>query len=321
MSAHISIAPMMGYTDRHYRYLLRLIAPDVRLYTEMITTYAMMYGDAARFLSFHPAEKYLALQLGGSEAQALATCAKMGEDSGYDEINLNVGCPSSCVSSGRFGACLMLEPEHVADCVSAMQANLAIPVTVKCRIGVDEKDDYAALHHFVSLISQAGCHTVIMHARKAWLSGLSPKENREVPPLRYDIVRQIKKDFPSLNIIMNGGIKTLVEIDMHLEHVDGVMLGRAACSSPYLLAEIQARYFPEIKILSRIEVVQAYIPYMQAQLKNKVRLNTMTRHLLDLFAYQPGAAHWRRYLSEHCYQANAGVEVIEDALQAGKLLG
>ncbi len=191
----ISVAPMMGYTDKHYRYLLRLIAPDIHLYTEMITTHAILHGDVSRLLDFHPAEKYLALQLGGSDAKALSTCAKIGEEWGYNEINLNVGCPSSKVSRGRFGACLMLEPEHVADCVGEMQANVKVPVTVKCRIGVDDQSD-EALHYFVALLVKAGCHQVIIHARKAWLSGLSPKENRDVPPLRYEIVHKIKKDFP-----------------------------------------------------------------------------------------------------------------------------
>jgi tRNA-dihydrouridine synthase A len=311
----ISVAPMMDYTDTHFRYLLRLIAPDIQLYTEMITAQAILHGDKTRLLAFHPAEKYVALQLGGSDPASLAQCARIGEAFGYDEINLNVGCPSSRVSSGRFGACLMLEPQRVADCVAAMQAAVHIPVTVKCRIGVDEQDSDAALHHFITLIAKAGCSKIIIHARKAWLKGLSPKENREIPPLHYPSVHQIKKDFSHLKIIINGGMTHLREIEAQLPHVDGVMIGRAVCSNPYLLAEIEAAYFPSRSLLSRVEVIQQFIPYVQEQLKKKVRLNSMTRHLLGLFMHQRGASAWRRYLSQHTYQSGAGVEVIDQALQ------
>ncbi|HEX4045518.1 MAG TPA: tRNA dihydrouridine(20/20a) synthase DusA [Gammaproteobacteria bacterium] len=309
----IAIAPMMDYTDKHDRYFLRLISPNVRLYTEMITMQALIHGDATRFLAFDPSEHPVALQLGGSDPALLAQCAKMGEAAGYDEINLNVGCPSPRVKSGRFGACLMLEPNLVADCVVSMQAQVKIPVTVKCRIGVDEQDSYERLHAFIQRLAVAGCRTVIIHARKAWLSGLSPKENREIPPLNYGCVWQIKRDFPSLTIIVNGGIKTIADIDAQLPHVDGVMIGRAAYANPYWLAEIQARYFQENNI-SRLEVIQRYIPYIQAQLQKGVKLTAMTRHILGLYQGQRGAALWRRHLSEEAGRGT-GTDVILQALE------
>ena len=314
MTHLISVAPMMDYTDQHDRYFLRLIAPDVRLYTEMITAHALIHGDHHRLLAFHSAEHPIALQLGGSDPAMLSNCASMGEAYGYDEINLNVGCPSPRVKSGQFGACLMLEPALVADCVSAMQARIKIPVTVKCRIGVDEHDSYENLHAFISDIAKVGCNIFIIHARKAWLSGLSPKQNREIPPLRYDVVRQVKKDFPSLTIILNGGIKTMTDIHHELPHVDGIMIGRAAYSNPYLLADIQSHYFPHRHVLNRHEVIEAMLPYISQQLKNKVKLNAITRHILGLFQGQRGAAAWRRYLSQHAHQANADIDVIEKAL-------
>src|SRR5579862_1638457 len=246
----ISVAPMMDYTDRHDRYFLRLIAPDVLLYTEMITAQALIHGDRNKLLAFDRAEHPVALQLGGSDPAMLAQCAQMGADVGYDEINLNVGCPSPRVSSGRFGACLMREPELVADCVAAMQAKVKIPVTVKCRIGVDEQDSYEALLQFVKQIAATGCHTFIIHARKALLSGLSPKQNREIPPLRYELVKQLKQDCPMLTIILNGGIKTIADIEAHLPAVDGMMIGRAAYSNPYMLAEIQSKLLNNKNLLS-----------------------------------------------------------------------
>jgi len=311
---HISIAPMLDCTDRHDRYFLRLIAPDIKLYTEMITTQAIMHGDAKRFLAFHPAEKYIALQLGGSNPQALAHCAALAETMGYDEINLNVGCPSARVKSGQFGACLMLKPQLVADCMAAMQAKVSVPVTLKCRIGVDEEDSYESLFNFIKRIAETGCQTFIIHARKAWLNGLSPKQNRTIPPLRYDIVKQIKKDFPALTIILNGGITTLKDITTHLPDVDGVMIGRAAYANPYLLAEIEAHYFPERKILSRLDVIEKLIPYIRDETHNQVRLSSITRHILGLFQGQRGAANWRRYLSEHAHKPGANVEVVKQAL-------
>ena len=306
---------MMDWTDRHDRYFLRLIAPDVLLYTEMITTFALIHGDRNKLLAFDAAEHPVALQLGGSDPAMLATCAKMGEDAGYDEINLNVGCPSPRVSSGRFGACLMREPNVVADCIAAMQAQVQVPVTVKCRIGVDDQDSYAALHTFITLIAAAGCNRFIVHARKAWLSGLSPKENREIPPLCYDVVHRLKKDFPHLTIIVNGGLKTIADIDAQLPHVDGAMIGRAAYTNPYLLADIQSNYFNNKEILSQLDVVQKFLPYISNQLKNGVKLNNITRHLLGLFQGKPGAAHWRRYISQHAHLEGAGIEVLKNALE------
>jgi len=310
----ISVAPMMDCTDRHDRYFLRLIAPDVLLYTEMITAQALTYGDRDKLLAYDALEHPVALQLGGSDPTMLSACAKMGEDRGYDEINLNVGCPSPRVSLGRFGACLMLEPDLVAECVSAMNQSVSIPVTVKCRIGVDEQDSYPLLHAFIAKIASAGCKTFIIHARKAWLSGLSPKQNREVPPLCYDVVYQIKKDFPSLTIILNGGVKTIADINAHLALVDGVMIGRAAYSNPYLLADIQANYFNNNDILSRPEVVNQFLPYVSNQIKNGVKLTNITRHILGLFQGQWGGAAWRRYLSQHAYLKTSGIEIIEQAL-------
>jgi tRNA-dihydrouridine synthase A len=306
---------MMNCTDRHDRYFLRLIAKDVQLYTEMITALAIIHGDPNYLLAFDPDEKYVALQLGGSDPAQLTYAAKVGEDFGYNEINLNVGCPSSRVSAGRFGACLMLEPELVADCVAAMQAKVTIPITVKCRIGVDEKDNQESLYHFIQLISQAGCKTVIVHARKAWLSGLSPKQNRDIPPLRYEVVHQLKKDFPALTIIVNGGIKNISDIDAQLLHVDGIMIGRAAYSNPYFLADIQARYFSKHNVLSRFDVIKKLIPYIQKQQGKGVRLHSVTRHILGLFQGKQGASVWRRYLSEHAHKAYADVSVIEKALK------
>lgn len=316
MSHLISVAPMMDCTDRHNRYFLRIIAPDVLLYTEMMTAQALIYGAYKRLLEFHPAEHPVALQLGGSDSKMLAKCAKIGEEFGYDEINLNVGCPSDRVQSGRFGACLMREPQLVAEGIAAMQTQVNIPVSVKCRIGIDEEDSYEALHGFIKLIARSGCNIFIIHARKAWLSGLSPKENREIPPLRYAIVHQIKKDFPALTIIINGGIKTISDIDEQLPHVDGIMIGRAAYSNPYLLAEIQAKYFPGKIRLTRHEIIQRLIPYVREQLTNRVKLTSMTRHILGLFQGQRGAASWRRCISQHAHAAGAGVEVIEKALES-----
>lgn len=311
----ISVAPMMDWTDRHDRYFLRLIAPDVLLYTEMVTAHAIRHGDVDYLLKFHSLEHPVALQLGGSDPIMLAEAAKLGADYGYDEINLNVGCPSPRVSAGRFGACLMLEPDLVADCVMAMREVVSIPVTVKCRIGVDAVDSYDELQCFIQKIAAAGCKTVIIHARKAWLKGLSPKENRDIPPLQYEVVHQIKRDFPFLTIILNGGIKSLAEIDAQLPHVDGVMIGRAAYANPYLLAEIQAKYFKNRSILDRNEIIKKMLPYIHEQLQNGVKLSSITRHVLGLFQGQRGAALWRRYLSQQAHRPGAGLEVLENALE------
>jgi tRNA-dihydrouridine synthase A len=312
----ISIAPMMDWTDRHDRYFLRIISPHALLYTEMLTTGALLHGDYQRFLKFDEAEHPVALQLGGSEPEKLAQCARMGEEFGYDEINLNVGCPSDRVKSGRFGACLMLEPLHVAECVAAMCAAVKIPVTVKCRIGVDEHDSYEELVHFIKTISAAGCNVFIIHARKAWLSGLSPKENREIPPLCYERVHQIKREFPQLTIIINGGIKTIAEIDAQLPHVDGVMIGREAYSNPYFLSDIEKKYFsPNEENQSRFEIIDKFIPYLEAQLKANIKLSSITRHILGLFLGEKNGRIWRRYLSENAHREGAGVEVLQEALE------
>jgi tRNA-dihydrouridine synthase A len=312
----ISVAPMMDWTDRHDRYFLRLIAPHALLYTEMITTGALIHGNRQRFLGFDPAEHPVALQLGGSDPKALAVCAKMGEDFGYNEINLNVGCPSDRVKSGRFGACLMLEPAVVAECVLAMKQEVRVPVTIKCRIGVDEQDSYEELTQFISTIAQAGCEVFIVHARKAWLNGLSPKQNREIPPLRYDVVRQIKQDFPALTIVVNGGIKTVAEVEEHLQFVDGVMIGREAYSNPYCLAEIEKKLFaaPE-NINTRDVVIEKLLPYIEEQLKGNVKLSNITRHILGLFQGEIGARKWRRYLSENACKSGADGQVVKDAMQ------
>ncbi len=314
LNRRISIAPMMDCTDRHERFFLRLIAPSVLLYTEMVTTGAIIHGDSSRFLSFDQQEHPIALQLGGSDPKQLARCAKQGEEYGYDEINLNVGCPSDRVRLGRFGACLMKEPNLVADCVAAMRSVVDIPVTVKSRIGVDTNDSYDELCHFISVVESAGCNIFIIHARKAWLNGLSPKQNREIPPLRYDIVAQIKRDFPHLTIILNGGLKTIDEIQEQLSYVDGVMIGREAYSNPYFLAALQQQFYNTPKMYSRHEVIENFIPYLQAQLSNNIKLSSMTRHILGLFQGEKGARKWRRYLSENACLDQAGVDVVWRAL-------
>ncbi len=313
----ISIAPMMDWTDRHDRYFLRLIAPHVLLYTEMVTTGALIHGDYQRFLAFDPLEHPIALQLGGSESSKLAQCAKLGEEFGYDEINLNVGCPSDRVKMGRFGACLMLEPILVGDCVAAMKNAVNIPVTVKCRIGVDHQDSYEELYQFIQSVSQAGCDSFIIHARKAWLNGLSPKQNREIPPLQYETVHAIKRDFPQLSISINGGIKHISQVEEQLKHVDGVMIGREAYTNPFFLDEIERKLFSfDINEINHREaVIEKFIPYVEQQLKNNVKLSSMTRHIFGLYQGQKGARMWRRYLSENAHRLNAGVEVIREALQ------
>jgi tRNA-dihydrouridine synthase A len=314
----ISVAPMMDWTDRHCRYFLRLLSGQSRLYTEMVTTGAILHGKAERLLAYDEAEHPLALQLGGSNPADLAACAKVGERFGYDEINLNVGCPSDRVQNGSFGACLMAEPELVARCVAAMKEAVYLPVTVKTRIGIDDKDSYEELVHFIATVSAAGCEQFIIHARKAWLQGLSPKENREKPPLRYDVVRRLKQDFPALKFSLNGGITTLDQIDAHLREFDGVMLGRAAYENPYLLSEVDRRFCgaAAAEIPSRAEIIEAFKPYVEAELKRGVRLHSMTRHILGLFQGVRGGRIWRRYLSERACLPGAGLEVLDGALQA-----
>jgi len=312
-----SVAPMLDWTDRHCRYFHRLLSQHSLLYTEMVTTGALLQGDRHRFLQLNPAENPVVFQLGGSNPQDLALCAGMVEDYGYDEVNLNVGCPSDRVQNGRFGACLMAEPGLVAECVAAMQQAVHIPVTVKCRIGIDERDSYQELVQFVETVAKAGCNTFILHARKAWLSGLSPKQNREIPPLRYDVVYAIKQDFPQLNIVMNGGITTLEQAEILLQQVDGVMVGREAYQNPYLLANVDQKLFGTTTApITRQQVITQLIPYIQQQLLNPhVRLNSISRHILGLFHGEYGAKLWRRHLSENATRNSATEQVILDAVK------
>jgi tRNA-dihydrouridine synthase A len=318
LDRRLSVAPMMDRTDRHCRYFLRLIARRALLYTEMVPVGAILLGRSERFLGFDPAERPVALQLGGAEPDELARAAEIGGRFGYDEINLNVGCPSDRVQSARFGACLMAEPDLVARSVAAMRAASGAPVTVKTRIGIDEEEGYGFLARFVERVASAGCRTFIIHARKAWLSGLSPKENREVPPLRYEVVHRLKSGFPELEIVVNGGIRTIEQALAQLGHVDGVMLGREAYQNPYGLIGFERALFdragPEP---SREEIVRAFIPYVQRQLAQGVPLKSLTRHMLGLFNGLPGARRWRRHLSETAHRPRAGVEVIEAALTTG----
>jgi len=315
INRRISIAPMMDWTDKHERYFLRLIAPSVLLYSEMITTAAIIHGDQAKLLDFNDTEHPLALQLGGNDPKDLAQCAKVGQSFGYDEINLNVGCPSDRVQNGRIGACLMKEPDVVANCVKAMIDAVKVPVTVKSRIGVDDHDSYDQLCHFIESVSAAGCQTFIIHARKAWLKGLSPKQNREVPPLRYEVVYQIKKRYPHLTIILNGGIDTLEKVSLAIAQVDGVMIGREAYYNPYFLSQLQYQFYAETNPLSRIEVLENFLPYMQQQLLQKTKLSAMARHILGLFLGQTNAKKWRRYLSENMHGTQAGIDLMKDSIK------
>jgi len=312
-----SVAPMLDWTDRHCRFFLRLISKQALLYTEMVTTGALLHGDRQRFLQFDPSEHPLALQLGGSDPAGLAACAKMAEDFGYDEVNLNVGCPSDRVQNGSFGACLMAEPELVAECVAAMRQAVSIPVTVKSRIGIDDRDSYEELIQFIGTVAEAGCDTFIVHARKAWLKGLSPKQNREVPPLRYDVVYQLKRDFPALQIVLNGGITTLDQAEDVLGNgVDGVMVGREAYHNPYILAEVDRRLFgASTEVITRAEIIEKLLPYIEQQRAEGVRLHSITRHILGLFHGEPGARSWRRHLSEHAVKYDADASVVREALK------
>jgi tRNA-dihydrouridine synthase A len=311
-----SVAPMLDWTDRHCRYFHRLLSSHALLYTEMVTTGAILHGNQQRHLQFNPAEHPLALQLGGSDPADLALCAKIGADFGYDEINLNVGCPSDRVQNGRFGACLMAQPELVADCVAEMRQAVQIPVTVKSRIGIDDMDSYQELTNFIAQVAAAGCETFIVHARKAWLSGLSPKQNRDIPPLRYDVVQQLKQDFPQLAIVINGGILTLEAAQELLQELDGVMLGREIYHNPYLLAQVDAQIFNAAGPLkSRHEIVLALQPYIEQQLQVGERLNSITRHMLGLFHGVDGARLWRRHLSENANKKGADQRVLMQALE------
>ncbi|MDF3037229.1 MAG: dusA [Paucimonas sp.] len=319
----LSVAPMMDWTDRHCRVFHRHITRHTWLYTEMVTTGALIYGDVARHLDYSDEEHPVALQLGGSEPVDLAKAAKLGEQWGYDEINLNCGCPSERVQKGAFGACLMAEPQLVADCVKAMRDAVDIDVTVKHRIGIDSVESYDFVRDFVGTIAAAGCKTFIVHARNAILKGLSPKENREVPPLKYDYAYRLKKDFPDIEIIINGGIRTLAEIDEHLRHLDGVMLGREAYHNPYLMAEFDARYFgDEAPVRSRSEILEAMIPYVRKVLADAAggkpgpKLNSITRHMLGLMNGLPGARIFRQMLSDPARLAAADPELLHEACAA-----
>jgi len=311
----LSVAPMMDWTDRHCRYFHRLLSPHARLYTEMVTSPALIHGDRERLLGFDRAEHPLALQLGGSDPRELAEAARIAAQYGYDEINLNVGCPSDRVQSGRFGACLMREPALVAECFAAMQEAVAVPVTIKCRLGVDAQDEYTDLQHFIEAVSAKGCTVFVVHARKAWLQGLSPKENRDVPPLNYERVYQLKRDFPQLTVIINGGIDKVLEVQNHLRHVDGAMLGRVAYHEPYRLAELE-QALHATPLPAREEVIERMRPYIEAHLAAGGKLQHISRHMLGLYQGLPGARRWRRHLSENAHRTDAGIAVIDEALQA-----
>lgn len=311
-----SVAPMMEWTDRHDRFFLRLISTHALLYTEMVTAPAIIHGKRDYLLGFDEAEHPVAVQIGGSDPRELTEAARIAEGYGYDEINLNVGCPSDRVQSGRFGACLMKEPDLVADCVAAMATEVAVPVTVKCRIGVDDQDPREALPTLIEKLRDAGCRTIIVHARKAWLEGLSPKENRTVPPLDYGLVYEMKRTYPDLEICINGGIATLDETEAHLKHVDGVMMGRMAYERPYVLADIDQRLFGvTTPSRTRHEVIEAFMPYMARRLEEGVTLHAMTRHILGLFQGLPGARAWRRHISENAYKKGAGLDVVAEAVK------
>ena len=314
----LSVAPMMDWTDRHCRYFHRLLAPSSLLYTEMVTTGAIIHGDADRFLAYNPQEHPVALQLGGSDPKDLASCALEAQRRGYDEVNLNVGCPSDRVQRGRFGACLMLEPELVRDCMSAMMDAVDIPVTIKTRLGVDDCDSYQYMSDFVGRVAESGCDVFVMHARKAFLAGLSPKQNRDVPPLRYDWVYRLKQEMPGLQITINGGIDSVAAVKNHLDHVDGVMLGRAAYHTPWLLAECQNQLFDNKAVKEREDIIESMNTYIEQQVCEGVAVKHISRHLLGLFQGLPGAKAWRRYLSENAYRDDNNTELLNQALVAMK---
>ncbi|MGP8119246.1 MAG: tRNA dihydrouridine(20/20a) synthase DusA [Xanthobacteraceae bacterium] len=310
-----SVAPMMDWTDRHCRVFHRLLTRRARLYTEMLTTGAILHGDRQRLLGFDPSEHPVALQVGGSDPAALAESARIGADFGYDEINLNVGCPSDRVQEGRFGACLMAEPRLVAACVAAMKRTVAIPVTVKCRIGIDDQDPEVALDTLARAVVDAGADALVVHARKAWLNVLSPKENRDVPPLDYERVYRLRAALPKVPVIINGGIGSVAEAKRHLDHVDGVMLGRAAYHDPWRLLAVDPELFGEIAPHADMKAaIAALMPYAEAQMARGARLHAITRHLVGAFHGVPGARAFRRHLAEHGTRPGAGVEVLRDAL-------
>tara|TARA_E500000331_G_scaffold318163_1_gene330052 strand:- start:232 stop:1224 length:993 start_codon:yes stop_codon:yes gene_type:complete len=311
MNRKVSVAPMMDCTDRHERYFLRLISKNILLYTEMVVDEAINRGDKKKLLEFNINEKPVALQLGGSSPKLLSEATKVGEDFGYDEINLNLGCPSRKVEKNRFGACLMKEPNLVADCLTEMQSKTNLPVTIKTRIGYDNVEDYENLHNFISTLKSTGIKTFIIHARKAMLGKFTPKQNLNIPPLKYEFVYKLKEDFPNEEIIINGGITSVDQIKPHLEKTDGVMIGRAAYHTPYLLADIEKEIFNNEDIPSRQDVIEQLIPYVKDELKKGTRLNQIMRHTLGLFHGQSGASHWKRYLSENMCVRDADVKKID----------
>ncbi len=315
LQTRFSVAPMMDWTDRHCRYLMRLISPSVFLYTEMVTAAAIRHGDRQRLLGFDASEHPVAVQLGGSDPELMASAAEVSAAYGYDEININVGCPSDRVQSGQFGACLMAEPERVAACFRAMQARVDVPVTVKCRLGIDDHDSVEFLYAFVDALVDAGCRRFVVHARIAILEGLSPKENRMVPPLNYERVYRLKQDYPELLVTLNGGLTRFDQVEAALQHVDAVMIGREAYHNPYFLAELERIDNPDFVPPGRDDVVRRMLPYIEEQLAAGVRLGSITRHMLGLYAGQGGARAWRRTLSEHAHKHGAGTEVIELAMQ------
>ncbi len=319
LDRRISVAPMMDYTDRHCRYFMRLLSPSALLYTEMVTSKAVLHGDPARLLAFHPAEQPVALQLGGSEPEELAHAARLGQEFGYQEINLNCGCPSDRVRSGSFGACLMGEPAQVGECVSAMQAAVSVPVTVKCRIGIEPgmqgRDDVEFLRDFIAIVAAAGCSIFVVHARRAMLNGLSPKENREIPPLRYEVVSALRAEFPQLTFVVNGGIRLVEEVRAHLQRFDGVMIGREAYQNPYLLAQLHRELVDQTAMPARATVIRKYSDYVQQQLTQGERPGTMIRPVLGLYHALPGARPWRRYLSEGAAQSKISARLLTDSLR------
>ena len=317
----LSIAPMMDWTDRHCRYFHRLLAPSAMLYTEMVTTGAIIHGDTDRYLAFNTQEHPLALQLGGSDPEDLVSCARIAQQRGFDEINLNVGCPSDRVQRGRFGACLMLEPDLVRDCMSAMLDAVDIPVTIKTRLGVDDHYSYQYMSDFVGKVAESGCRVFIMHARKAILAGLSPKQNREVPPLHHDWVYRLKQESPALEIVINGGIDSVGTAKNHLEYVDGIMLGRAAYQTPWVLSQCQQQLFEKPAVTRPEDVIWPMTDYLESQVKKGTAVKHISRHLLGLFQGKPGAKVWRRYLSENAYKDDNNTKLLLQALAVMKSAG
>lgn len=314
LNRRFCVAPMLDCTDRHERYLLRLISTHSVLYTEMITTGALIFGDTSKFLDFDPSEQPIALQLGGSDPAAMSRCAELAQQWGYDEVNINVGCPSDRVQSGSFGACLMQTPDLVADNIRQMSAAVDIPVSVKCRIGVDQQEPRTALWELVEKSANAGCEVFLVHARKAWLKGLSPKENRDVPPLDYELVYRLKESFPELEIIINGGINDLQSCDTHLQYVDGVMMGREAYSNPYILAQVDQRFFgSEAPAVTREQILQGYIEYIDRKVALGVRLNRLSRHIVGLYHGEPRSRLWRRYISQNAHLPGSDSRVLKQA--------